>query len=181
MANLHKNLQPYLLRRTKKNVEKSLPPKIERILRIHMTSKQKQLYKWIITRNFKALQKAGSVSSFCNIVMELKKCCNHASLVDNQTLDSMGEQLTTEYNLKSMLAQSGKLMLLDKLLENLHKTGHRVLIFSQMVLMLDVIADYLRGGHFLVDLFRMGSDTVFCNNLDLKPIRMGFYSVFMNS
>lgn len=110
-----------------------------------MTSKQKQLYKWIITRNFKALQKAGSVSSFCNIVMELKKCCNHASLVDNQ-LEIFEEEhnLGEDQRLKFILAQSGKMLLLDKLLTKLFNTGHRVLIFSQMVLMLNVIAEYLQ-------------------------------------
>ena len=42
------------------------------------------------------------------------------------------------------------------------------------------ILHILRGGHFLVDLVRMGPDTGFWTNLGLKPIRMGFYSVFMN-
>lgn len=42
-----------------------------------------------------------------------------------------------------MLKGSGKLILLDKLLQRLKEKGHRVLIFSQMVLMLDVLAVYL--------------------------------------
>ena len=48
-----------------------------------MTATQKQYYKWIITRNYKALSKGtkGSLVGFINIMMELKKCCNHASLV----------------------------------------------------------------------------------------------------
>ena len=42
---------------------------------------------------------------------------------------------------------SGKMVLLDKLLGRLHADGHRVLIFSQMVRMLDIMSDYmtLRG------------------------------------
>ena len=43
---------------------------------------------------------------------------------------------------------SGKVVLLDKLLVRLHERGHRVLIFSQMVRMLDILADYLRYKHF---------------------------------
>lgn len=41
------------------------------------------LCRWILTKNYKALTKGvkGSVSAFCNIMMELKKCCNHAMLV----------------------------------------------------------------------------------------------------
>ncbi|ETE65957.1 Chromodomain-helicase-DNA-binding protein 2, partial [Ophiophagus hannah] len=76
---LHKVLEPFLLRRVKKDVEKSLPAKVEQILRVEMSALQKQYYKWILTRNYKALSKGtrGSTSGFLNIVMELKKCCNH--------------------------------------------------------------------------------------------------------
>lgn len=54
MSQLHADLQPHLLRRVIKDVEKSLPPKNERILRVDMTPLQRQYYKWILTRNFKA-------------------------------------------------------------------------------------------------------------------------------
>ena len=41
--------------------------------------------RWILTRNHAALHKGsrgrGTISSFCNIIMELKKCCNHGHLV----------------------------------------------------------------------------------------------------
>lgn len=80
---MHKRLEPYLLRRVKKDVEKSLPAKIEQILRVDMTTQQKQFYKWILTKNYDELNKGtkGSTSSFINVCMELKKCCNHSSLV----------------------------------------------------------------------------------------------------
>ncbi|MEJ1270657.1 chromodomain helicase DNA binding protein 1 [Cricetulus griseus] len=80
---LHKVLEPFLLRRVKKDVEKSLPAKVEQILRVEMSALQKQYYKWILTRNYKALAKGtrGSTSGFLNIVMELKKCCNHCYLI----------------------------------------------------------------------------------------------------
>ena len=79
---LHKELQPYLLRRVKKDVEKSLPAKVEQILRVEMTKIQKQYYKLILTKNFKELNKGakGNISSFLNIMMELKKCSNHIYL-----------------------------------------------------------------------------------------------------
>jgi len=40
-------------------------------------------FRWILTKNYKELTKGSksSISSFINIVMELKKCCNHAFLV----------------------------------------------------------------------------------------------------
>lgn len=49
---------------------------------------------------------------------------------------------------QQLLRGSGKLMLLDKLLVRLRETGHRVLIFSQMVRMLDILAQYLQYRRF---------------------------------
>ncbi|CAI9733833.1 chromodomain-helicase-DNA-binding protein 1-like isoform X2 [Octopus vulgaris] len=142
-SSLHKELEPFLLRRVKKDVEKSLPAKVERILRVEMSSIQKQYYKWILTKNYKALSKGvkGSVSSFVNIVMELKKCCNHAQLI------RIEENLKFD-KLQMLIRGSGKLLLLDKLLVKLRENGHRVLIFSQMVRMLDILAEYLMLKHF---------------------------------
>lgn len=50
--------------------------------------------------------------------------------------------------LQQLLRGSGKLVLLDKLLIRLKETGHRVLIFSQMVRMLDILGEYLQKRHF---------------------------------
>lgn len=50
---------------------------------------------------------------------------------------------------QQLIRSSGKLVLLDKLLVRLKERGHRVLIFSQMVRMLDILADYLRSRQFL--------------------------------
>uniref|UniRef100_A0A3Q3WNJ6 Uncharacterized protein n=1 Tax=Mola mola TaxID=94237 RepID=A0A3Q3WNJ6_MOLML len=117
---LHKVLEPFLLRRVKKDVEKSLPAKVEQILRVDMTAQQKQFYKWILTRNYKALSKGtrGSSSGFLNIVC-----------------------LRTNH-------QYGKLVLLAKLLTRLRERGNRVLIFSQMVRMLDILAEYLTKNRY---------------------------------
>lgn len=49
---------------------------------------------------------------------------------------------------QTLLRGSGKLVLLDKLLVRLKETGHRVLIFSQMVRMLDILAEYLQLRRF---------------------------------
>uniref|UniRef100_A0A087X3A5 Uncharacterized protein n=1 Tax=Poecilia formosa TaxID=48698 RepID=A0A087X3A5_POEFO len=147
-ASLHKELEPFLLRRVKKDVEKSLPAKVEQILRVEMSAIQKQYYKWILTRNYKALSKGtkGSTSGFLNIMMELKKCCNHCYLIkppdDNESLNKVEA-------LQQLVRSSGKLVLLDKLLVRLKERGHRVLIFSQMVRMLDILAEYLRSRQFL--------------------------------
>lgn len=79
-------LRPHLLRRVIKDVEKSLPPKHERVLRVEMTPLQKQYYRWILTRNFSELNKGAKGSgqvSLLNIITELKKCCNHPFLFES--------------------------------------------------------------------------------------------------
>eukprot|EP00051_Salpingoeca_urceolata_P016866 m.226706 g.226706 ORF g.226706 m.226706 type:complete len:1728 (+) comp18803_c0_seq1:562-5745(+) len=144
LRSLHAMLAPYLLRRVKKDVEKSLPPKSEQILRVDMTQAQKSLYRLIIERNFSALRQAKAQStSLLNIVMELKKTANHTFLVQEQPV------LDAAAALRALRRGSGKMMLLDKLLTKLSDKGHRVLIFSQMVTMLDVLAQYLRLRGFL--------------------------------
>lgn len=54
-----------------------------------------------------------------NIVMQLRKACNHPYLfegVEDRTLDPMGEHL---------VQNCGKMVLLDKLLRRLKERGHR--------------------------------------------------------
>ncbi|XP_074582487.1 protein CHROMATIN REMODELING 5 [Curcuma longa] len=153
LANLHKELRPHILRRIIKDVEKSLPPKIERILRVEMSPLQKQYYKWILERNFHNLNKGvrGNQVSLLNIVVELKKCCNHPFLFESADHGYGGDMGTSDINKVERIAMSsGKLVILDKLLTRLKETNHRVLIFSQMVKMLDILAEYLslRGFQF---------------------------------
>ena len=75
--------------------------------------------------------------------MELKKAANHPFLFEGAESRSNSD----EEVLKGLVMSSGKMVLLDKLLGRLHADGHRVLIFSQMVRMLDIMSDYmtLRG------------------------------------
>uniref|UniRef100_A0A1D1Y7W7 Chromodomain-helicase-DNA-binding protein 1 n=2 Tax=Anthurium amnicola TaxID=1678845 RepID=A0A1D1Y7W7_9ARAE len=153
LANLHKELRPHILRRVIKDVEKSLPPKIERILRVDMSPLQKQYYKWILERNFHNLNKGvrGNQVSLLNIVVELKKCCNHPFLFESADYGYGGDANTSDSSkVERIVLSSGKLVILDKLLIRLRETNHRVLIFSQMVRMLDILAEYLslRGFQF---------------------------------
>ncbi|VDP14504.1 unnamed protein product [Soboliphyme baturini] len=71
--------------------------------------------------------------------MELKKCCNHPFLV--RLPDTEARNL--QDRLQQVVKSSGKLILLDKLLCRLYETNHRVLIFSQMVMMLDILQEYM--------------------------------------
>merc|ERR1711892_145222 len=88
----------------------------------------------------------GSTTSFVNIMIELKKCCNHCYLT--KPPDDREAGVTKEERLEKLLRGGGKLLLLDKFLVRLRETGHRVLIFSQMVRMLDVLSEYLEIRRF---------------------------------
>lgn len=149
IRSLQEHLQPYILRRLKKDVEKSLPSKSERILRVELSDLQMYWYKNILTRNYRVLTQSissGSQISLLNIVVELKKASNHPYLFDGveeswmQKINSQGRR---DEVLKGLIMNSGKMVLLDKLLSRLRRDGHRVLIFSQMVRMLDILGDYL--------------------------------------
>merc|ERR1711892_1228814 len=83
----------------------------------------------------------GSTTSFVNIMIELKKGCNHCYLT--KPPDDREAGVTKEERLEKLLRGGGKLLLLDKFLVRLRETGHRVLIFSQIVRMLDVLSEYL--------------------------------------
>ena len=150
IQSLHAEIGPHLLRRYKKQVEKSLPSKTERILRVELSPMQKMYYKLILARNVEQLNKSlmgkGKKASLINIVVELRKCCNHPYLFNGAE-----EMITRNKNSKItdlLIKSSGKLLLMHKLLTRLKETGHRVLIFSQMVRMLDILADYLASQHF---------------------------------
>lgn len=69
--------------------------------------------------------------SLLNIVVELKKCCNHPFLFESAD-HGYGGETSDGSKLERMILSSGKLVILDKLLVRLHETKHRVLIFSQV-------------------------------------------------
>lgn len=73
--------------------------------------------------------------SLLNIVVELKKCCNHPFLFESADHGYGGDANTNDNNkVQRIVLSSGKLAILDKLLVRLKETNHRVLIFSQVLL-----------------------------------------------
>ena len=142
---LHELLGPHMLRRLKADVLKNMPSKSECIVRTNLAPAQKKVYKNILTRNFEALNsKGGAQVSLLNIMMELKKCANHPYLLPGPAEDApIGPNGLFEVN--AMVKACGKLTLLKKMLDQLKIEGHRVLIFSQMTKMLDLLEDFLDG------------------------------------
>uniref|UniRef100_A0A4W3HFG3 Chromodomain helicase DNA binding protein 5 n=1 Tax=Callorhinchus milii TaxID=7868 RepID=A0A4W3HFG3_CALMI len=141
---LHVLLGPHMLRRLKVDVFKNMPSKTELIVRVELSIMQKKYYKFILTRNFEALNSKGGGNqvSLLNIMMDLKKCCNHPYLFPVAAVEAPVLP-NGSYDGNSLVKSSGKLMLLQKMLRKLHTDGHRVLIFSQMTKMLDLLEDFM--------------------------------------
>ena len=136
---LHTVLRPFLLRRIKNDVETSLLPKQELNVYVGMSSMQKKWYRQILEKDIDAVNGTNATESktrLLNIVMQLRKCCNHPYLFDGA---EPGPPYTTDEHL---VYNSAKLKVLDKLLKKLKEQGSRVLIFSQMSRLLDILEDY---------------------------------------
>ncbi|RXM98621.1 Chromodomain-helicase-DNA-binding protein 4 [Acipenser ruthenus] len=125
---LHDMLGPHMLRRLKADVFKNMP----------------KYYKFILTRNFDALNTRGGGNqvSLLNVVMDLKKCCNHPYLFPVAAMEAP-KMPNGMYDGSTLTKAAGKLFLLQKMLRKLKDGGHRVLIFSQMTKMLDLLEDFL--------------------------------------
>ncbi|XP_017876014.1 chromodomain-helicase-DNA-binding protein Mi-2 homolog isoform X3 [Ceratina calcarata] len=143
---LHELLGPHMLRRLKADVLKNMPSKSEFIVRVELSPMQKKYYKYILTRNFEALNPKGGGQqvSLLNIMMDLKKCCNHPYLFPAASQEAPTAP-NGSYETSALIKAAGKLVLLSKMLKKLRDDGHRVLIFSQMTKMLDILEDYLEG------------------------------------
>ncbi|XP_062842212.1 chromodomain-helicase-DNA-binding protein 5 isoform X3 [Trichomycterus rosablanca] len=141
---LHDLLGPHMLRRLKADVFKNMPAKTELIVRVELSPMQKKYYKFILTRNFEALNSKGGGNqvSLLNIMMDLKKCCNHPYLFPVAAVEAPVLP-NGSYDGNMLVKSSGKLTLLQKMLKKLKDNGHRVLIFSQMTKMLDLLEDFL--------------------------------------
>jgi chromodomain-helicase-DNA-binding protein 4 len=139
---LHSMLGPHMLRRLKADVLTGMPSKSELIVRVELSPMQKKYYRNILTRNFEALsvKSGGTQISLVNIIMELKKCCNHPYLFTKASIEAP-KLPNGMYEGNSLVKASGKFVLLQKMLQKLKKEGHRVLIFSQMTRMLDIMED----------------------------------------
>uniref|UniRef100_A0A8C2W9L5 Chromodomain helicase DNA binding protein 1-like n=1 Tax=Cyclopterus lumpus TaxID=8103 RepID=A0A8C2W9L5_CYCLU len=133
-AELQRVLDPFLLRRVKSEVAVDLPKKTELLMYHGMSALQKKSYKAFLMKDLEAFQ--GNKNKLLNILMNLRKCVDHPYLFDGVEPEpfEMGEHL---------VEASGKLCLLDSMLAYLHKGGHRILLFSQMTRMLDILQDYM--------------------------------------
>uniref|UniRef100_A0A0E0H999 ATP-dependent DNA helicase CHR12 n=1 Tax=Oryza nivara TaxID=4536 RepID=A0A0E0H999_ORYNI len=132
---LHQVLRPFLLRRKKDEVEKYLPVKTQVILKCDMSAWQKAYYEQVTSNGRVSLGSGLKSKALQNLSMQLRKCCNHPYLfVEHYNM----------YQRQEIVRSSGKFELLDRLLPKLQRAGHRVLLFSQMTKLLDILEVYLQ-------------------------------------
>eukprot|EP00850_Spirogloea_muscicola_P014198 SM000100S09425 [mRNA] locus=s100:293798:302108:+ [translate_table: standard] len=151
---LHQILEPFMLRRRVEDVEGSLPPKISVVVKCRMSAYQAAVYDWVKATNTIRLDPADEANRIAaggskrsarafaplqNKCMELRKVCNHPYLSYAPRAAGVDDEV---------VRSCGKLFVLDRALVKLHATGHRVLLFSTMTRLLDILEEYLRWRGF---------------------------------
>ncbi|KAL8162487.1 hypothetical protein V2J09_013976 [Rumex salicifolius] len=146
---LHQILEPFMLRRRVEDVEGSLPPKVSFVLKCKMSPMQGAIYDWIKSTGTirvdpedeerriqkSSLYQARVYRTLNNRCMELRKVCNHPLL---------NYPYYSNFSKDFLVRSCGKLWILDRILIKLQRTGHRVLLFSTMTKLLDILEEYLQ-------------------------------------
>jgi SNF2 family DNA or RNA helicase len=127
---LHKVLKPFILRRDKDEVEAQLPPRTEQVVYCGMSGVQAKMYEECLEGRAMLWGCAGM-----NIQMNLRKICNHPYLFVEDSSKIPADE--------TLIRVCGKFQMLDNILSKLKISGHRVLLFSQMTKVLDILELYL--------------------------------------
>ena len=126
---IQQKIAPFVLRRTKSEVVKDLPPKIEQTIYVEMDESQAELYDTILEKSRRGLMKKiaddGAEAhrmEILEVILRLRQICCHPRLVD-----------------PSSTAPSAKLQTLLLDLEEMSAEGSKVLVYSQFTSMLRLI------------------------------------------
>ncbi len=166
VTKLHEILRPFVLRRLKKDTIGDLVlPKKEIVVYCGMSNLQKEYYSWILDGTLRdnliciGIPHAKRISQI-NQTMNLRKVCNHPFLFgdisqhnedDSNEDDDNAKVEIIAYNqelLDQLIAASGKFCVLDRMLPVLKQEGHKVIIFSQMTEVLNLLEDFLYARDF---------------------------------
>ncbi|KAI9827308.1 MAG: hypothetical protein M1826_006412 [Phylliscum demangeonii] len=147
---LHELFRPFILRRVKADVLPFLPPMAQIIVPVTMTAVQKQLYKAVLGNNTEFImkvfkkknQKPEADFKLNNALMHLRKILCHPYICEDGIKEPGTDQSLTH---RHFVEASAKFQLLEIMLPRLRERGHRVLIFSQFLAMLDCMEDLLHG------------------------------------
>jgi SNF2 family DNA or RNA helicase len=134
---LREQVAPYILRRTKREVAKDLPPKTELLRPVELRGKQRELYEHIrvaahgdVRKVIRVKGLAASTITILDALMKLRQVCCDPRLVAMDAARGVRESAKTE--------------MFFEMMETLLPAGHRVLVFSQFTSMLALLAEGLR-------------------------------------
>ena len=167
MERLRRLIRPHILRRTKREVAKDLPEKIEKVLWCELTQAQKTIYHRLLDEGREEIRAArnrsgqsGSRMTMFTVLLRLRQVCNDLSLVGIKTVGAnktepaapapaevvetptaKGAKARKSASPKAVAVSltSGKLPIYEELLQESIEGGHKTLIFSQFVGMLKML------------------------------------------
>jgi hypothetical protein len=127
---LHEQIRPFVLRRMKKDVLRELPDKIQSTIICDMTDEQRKIYETFLHQAGLELENEISSGGFNRsqiyilaLLTRLRQICCHPGLFIN-----------------NYMGGSGKIQLLQELMQDCVYSGHRILLFSQFTHMLELIS-----------------------------------------
>ncbi|MEU9339494.1 DEAD/DEAH box helicase [Streptomyces sp. NPDC048290] len=151
-------VRPFLLRRRKSDpgIVPELPPKTETDHPVPLTREQAALYEAVVRESLHAIEAADGIARrgmVLKLLGALKQICDHPALYLKETPgDRPGASGTDR-----LAARSGKLALLDELLDTVLAEDGSVLVFTQYVGMARLIAGHLTARAIPVDLLHGGT------------------------
>ncbi len=166
---LKRLVQPFILRRTKNQVLKDLPPRTEVILNVDLSQEEAELYESIrreavenINKSKDNKQNTKPMIVLAEIMKLRRLCCNPSLIMPNLNI------------------KSSKLALLENITEDLLASGHKALIFSQFVDHLSIIRKFFDEKGYKYQ-YLDGSTTIKARNIAINEFQNGNGDFFLIS
>ncbi|XP_019342180.2 E1A-binding protein p400 isoform X4 [Alligator mississippiensis] len=104
---LHRMIQPFILRRSKRDVEKQLTKKYEHVLKCRLSNRQKAMYEDVILQpGTQDALKSGHFVSVLHVLMQLQRICNHPDLINPRFSSSSYVSEALEYGTASLILKA---------------------------------------------------------------------------
>ncbi|XP_065424628.1 E1A-binding protein p400 isoform X23 [Chrysemys picta bellii] len=104
---LHRMIQPFILRRSKRDVEKQLTKKYEHVLKCRLSNRQKAMYEDVILQpGTQEALKSGHFVSVLYVLMQLQRICNHPDLINPRLSSSSYVSEALEYGTASLVLKA---------------------------------------------------------------------------
>ncbi|XP_052070750.1 DNA excision repair protein ERCC-6-like [Mytilus californianus] len=140
---LRDTINPYMIRRMKADLKINLPSKNEQVLFCRLTQEQRETYmEYLQSRECQSIL-SGKYQIFSGLIT-LRKICNHPDICTGGPKLYIGETPGNDESLEyGYYKRSGKMIVVEALLRLWKKQGHKVLLFSQSTVMLDILERFV--------------------------------------